>query len=489
MPFNPALNVKQPNLPQMYATIAAMKGAQTKSKLVEAALAKGKDIASLESVAAGGSGGAAFEQGFGAVTQGGAETRGVIDPQDRIQDAWGRLLQIDPEGTKQKIDTLNKMDARTLRQTREKAASSAKISMEVLAAPQEAQAMAYVQALGAAKQMDLDVSRLPEVWNPLTTPALLQRIVAESLATDKHAEYLEKQRQSKENFVTVMGPGGPRRVRKVQAEGTIDPGAMTGPQKDAMAMGLKPGTDEYNKYISARTLRKGFDMQFNPDGTVASITMGGSAGGGDMTKKTRGTIEGKLFAAQEGLARLDDIKRGFKPEYQQIATRWNAWATAWQEKAEGTPGLEWLAGKASPEDKKMLAEFSVYKRKSIENINLYIKEITGAQMSEPEANRLRKAMPDPGEGIFDGNSPTEFKSKMDDVISSLRKASARYAYSLRNGLDPMKSGITLDGIQKIMTERQNEITAKAKAENPEITDEALRSILQQRLGREFGLVF
>jgi hypothetical protein len=65
---------------------------------------------------------------------------------------------------------------------------------------------------------------------------------------------------------------------------------------------------------------------------------------------------------------------------------------------------------------------SKFVRNSIENINNYIKEITGAQMSEKEANRLRLAQPDPGEGVFGGDGPTKFKAKLEGAIDAAEQA-------------------------------------------------------------------
>jgi hypothetical protein len=90
----------------------------------------------------------------------------------------------------------------------------------------------------------------------------------------------------------------------------------------------------------------------------------------------------------------------------------------------------------SKDDKKMLVGFKKWQRKSIENINLYIKELTGAQMSAKEADRLRLAQPDPGEQFWQGDDPVTFKAKMDDVVITTRAAVARYQYYLSQGLSP-----------------------------------------------------
>lgn len=172
---------------------------------------------------------------------------------------------------------------------------------------------------------------------------------------------------------------------------------------------------------------KGMDIQFDPEtGRPISISQGGMPGTGQATVKTKGAIEEKLLGGKEQLARMSKISEDFKPEYQQTGTRLrNAWT-----------GIKASLGKdVSPEDAKGMTEFKKFQRKAIENINLYIKEITGAQMSEQEASRLRLAQPDPGEKWYQGDDPISFKAKMDDVVRSTRASIARYEYYKAKGLE------------------------------------------------------
>ena len=161
------------------------------------------------------------------------------------------------------------------------------------------------------------------------------------------------------------------------------------------------------------------------DGTTISI--GGSVA--DMSAKSKGAIEEKITAGKESLARLLEIKSQFKPEYQEIGTRL---AAAWT-------GLKAKLGQGVDEkDANLLTDFKKYQRRSIENINLYIKELTGAQMSEKEANRLRLAQPDPGEKWYKGDDPITFQSKIDDVIRAARASIARYEYYRAKGFSHEK---------------------------------------------------
>ena len=67
-------------------------------------------------------------------------------------------------------------------------------------------------------------------------------------------------------------------------------------------------------------------------------------------------------------------------------------------------------------------------------MNQYIKDITGAQMSEFEAKRLRKAIPDPGDTLLGGDDPIAYQAKMASALDEFAKAKARYEYYLQKGL-------------------------------------------------------
>jgi hypothetical protein len=82
------------------------------------------------------------------------------------------------------------------------------------------------------------------------------------------------------------------------------------------------------------------------------------------------------------------------------------------------------------------------KRRAYENLNLYIQEITGAQMSQEEAKRLRRVMPDPGDGIFDGDSPVQFEANLNDAMSRVRASLNRYKDLRERGLLPNSGQIT-----------------------------------------------
>jgi hypothetical protein len=204
---------------------------------------------------------------------------------------------------------------------------------------------------------------------------------------------------------------------------------------------------------------------------------------GNMTpgKGAATKIDEGMLDATKGLMRLDTIASQFKPEFQTIATRGEQWWSSVKEKA----GVD-----LKTKEKADLEEFSKFKRNAIDSLNQYIQSITGAAMSEQEAQRILRGMPNPGQGIFDGDSPTEFKAKLDDAMKQTKQAVARLAYLKRNGMsleDGLGKGVTLDRMPQLMNERGKKIEEELRAAQPNADQKALQRAVRRQLGVEFGL--
>jgi len=244
--------------------------------------------------------------------------------------------------------------------------------------------------------------------------------------------------------------------------------------------GIKMSPDPLKAFSGYLLKSKGMDIQFDDNGVISSITQGGDAS--KYSKKATGTIEEKLFNAREGLARLQSIDDGFRDEFQETPARLGI---AWS-------GLKESMGvDLDPEDRAQLEDYSTYKMNSIENINRYIKEITGAQMSEAEATRLRKGIPDPGDSWYNGDSPTEFRSKMAAQTKNLRSASARYTYALKNGWDMnpdnLEKSLPLNKMEDLIEERGQALERQIRARRPDLSEGAIEGFVSQQLSSEFGL--
>ena len=248
---------------------------------------------------------------------------------------------------------------------------------------------------------------------------------------------------------------------------------------------------ETGKTSKVSSPSKGMEIT-TADGTT--IRTGVPTGKGGMERPTTALIEKNLFQSKEQGARLDSINAKFKPEYQQLGTRWSAFETKWKEKLQGTPLERFVNLDVTPEEKKLLADYTDYRQDAMTNLNKSIKDTTGAQMSEKEVPRLKKQMPDPGQGLFDGDSPTEFKRKLDSKIVLLKKANARYMFYLSQGLTAKQTtgliksnaAMGLDDIGKVIDSRGEQIAIEIKNANPEMAQDEIDNAVGQQLRQEFG---
>lgn len=192
-------------------------------------------------------------------------------------------------------------------------------------------------------------------------------------------------------------------------------------------------------------------------------------------KGTRKDVEAALVSSGERLALYNQIDAQFRPEFLQpkfrVAQSWSAI------KDRAGVGL-------SPQERQTLSDFSQFKQNATTNINKTIKDITGAAMSESEAVRIRSTLPDPGQGLFDGDSPVEFESKMNEALRQLKLVEARNSYILRRGLS--FKDVSLSDMPKLINDRAAELAKQYKVDLKNMTPQQSQAIRRQ-LSAEFGI--
>lgn len=107
-------------------------------------------------------------------------------------------------------------------------------------------------------------------------------------------------------------------------------------------------------------------------------------------------------------------------------------------KAEGIKYKEKLGMELDVKEADYLTRYTQFNVKAAQQLNSYIKEITGAQMGEKEAERIRKGVPD-----ADTMSATQYKAALDITRKDLAYAEARIMYLKKNGA--VSFGETKDG--------------------------------------------
>jgi len=195
---------------------------------------------------------------------------------------------------------------------------------------------------------------------------------------------------------------------------------------------------------------------------------------GDLSKTTKSKLEETILSSGDALTRLNTIQASYKPEYLGIKFRGaQEWAT-----------LKDKFGALKPEEKTQLANFSSYKQNATQNLNQTIKDLTGSAMGVQEADRIISTLPNAGTGLFDGDSPTQFESKLNNAIEQTKYAIARKNYSLNNNLK--WENLPLSKMPNIINQRGAAIAQQYKLDPTKPAD--LKTINRQ-LAAEFGINF
>lgn len=271
------------------------------------------------------------------------------------------------------------------------------------------------------------------------------------------------------------GQVSPDSIQLGKAESAKSDGGTSWEKELNAYMAMQPD-DPRRAFYENKLANKGMVIESDGKGGF-TIKTNADQSGNAISGAAQSEVEKKLLDATYGLARLNGITSSFKPQYQELGTRLGTFWTSTKEK---------LGIKPSAKEVAELRDFSAYKRRAISNLNLYIKEITGAQMSEKEAERLTRGMPNPGQGLLDGDSPSEFRAKLEDVIAELRMAAARYHYIKKNGI--ALSDIPLSKMPDLMNRRAQELESSIKAQTPGLEEAQVVYQVRGLLAQEFGLI-
>tara|TARA_B100000029_G_scaffold113593_3_gene105939 strand:+ start:17114 stop:18532 length:1419 start_codon:yes stop_codon:yes gene_type:complete len=220
--------------------------------------------------------------------------------------------------------------------------------------------------------------------------------------------------------------------------------------------------EEKQDYVLAKMNGQNITFTTGADGST-TLQIGGSASG-SMEKGTKKNVEQQIINNSVNFEGFKEIQELYRPEFSTIPTRWKVWYKKIQD------GLgDWnIFGDISEEDKKLISDYSSWEQKSWEMTNAYIKSITGAQMSEKEAERILKGFADPRKF-----SPTEYEAKLNGILENAMKSTIRYNLILRSGLTiPTDANgnlnpeaiMSLANVDKFVNDIGNEIKTELKAD-------------------------
>ena len=118
-------------------------------------------------------------------------------------------------------------------------------------------------------------------------------------------------------------------------------------------------------------------------------------------------------------------------------------------------------------------------------------------MSEAEANRLRQAMADAGDGIFSGDGPIKFKALARNTLLKAALAEARYILLRDEGIDT--EGLTETDLQRIESqysyskvgemsnEKANEYGKQLEISNPGLSKTEIKQMVDNAIHDKYGI--
>lgn len=304
-------------------------------------------------------------------------------------------------------------------------------------------------------------------------------------------------------LMELYGPAGVSALRQMNAP----PKLPEGFEPDGQG-GLKPikGGPADPAYIGNKAgLTEPLQKVLNPDGTVkyvrrsqaegatapdeAMIVMGPDGkplfmrGGSQamqgmvsgLGQKAQNEVQEQLLNTTAQLAQVNRISERFKPEFQQIGTRAGmAWSAI---KDKGGMTLD-------PQDRKALGEFTQYRAEAANFYADRLKAMSGAAVTEHEMKRQSAYLPNPGTGVFDGDSPTELAAKNGRMREFFQNVTARLHYVSKSGMSV--KDVPLEKMPSVIRDRGNELEAGFKKRGLEGDD--LKNAVRRQLAGEFGLV-
>ncbi len=193
-----------------------------------------------------------------------------------------------------------------------------------------------------------------------------------------------------------------------------------------------------------------------------------------LTTGTETAVQKDVLSTQDLKSRLDTIAAGFRPEFLTFEGQLGQGVNAFRERFLESFGF----GELSPEQRQALQEFTTFKRDTVNNLSLFVADLSGAAVTPEEARRLGQSLP----GVDD--SPTQFQSKLNATIRDTNRALARFNFALSQGLDPLNSGISLDGIQARMASEETRLRRELSATLP---PDQVEAEVERRLRALFGL--
>ena len=196
----------------------------------------------------------------------------------------------------------------------------------------------------------------------------------------------------------------------------------------------------------------------------------GGGSGQPLGTAGKNALDKEIQVLGDQLQMVTDIRMRFKPQFQQFGPRiemaWNA--------AKEKMGVE-----LGDEDKTILAEFTQYAAESGQFLSEYLSALSGAAVTESEAKRAQKFLPNPDD------SPTEFMAKVERFERFAKLAIARKRIAKLRGVE--WSSMTTDFVAKQLTDATRTFATEIRTANPDASREEVLQQARERVSQEFNI--
>ena len=186
----------------------------------------------------------------------------------------------------------------------------------------------------------------------------------------------------------------------------------------------------------------------------------------------------------EQLGRMREITRQFRPEFLTFEEQAKQYGVSWLDKFDAT------RSKLTPEQIQQHAQYTAFRRDTVDNLNRYIKEITGAAMGVEEAKRIISAMPNMDDG------PTAFMAKAKAAQRAAELAVARTRYLRQYGFNGQPwngdrevaaRAVPLERMKGIILEDGKQVRQQIKQQFPEAGDDQINGAVRAHIRSKYGM--
>lgn len=186
----------------------------------------------------------------------------------------------------------------------------------------------------------------------------------------------------------------------------------------------------------------------------------------------------------EQLGRMREITRQFRPEFLTFEEQAKQYGVSWLDKFDAT------RSKLTPEQIQQHAQYTAFRRDTVDNLNRYIKEITGAAMGVEEAKRIISAMPNMDDG------PTAFMAKAKAAQRAAELAVARTRYLRANGFngqpwtgdkEQAARAVPLERMKGIILEDGKQVHQQIKQQFPQASDDQISGAVRAHIRSKYGM--